>query len=147
MENRRMLVGSTRCLGAVWLMALSCMSYVGGVRPIHRQRSWMDTIDPVWLGAVATVFALSIVWAAVLVLDHAAVCVLVSALLGAFVGTMLMSVGLVAQQPDGFYPAILFLVYAVFLALPLGLGAVIGAAVRAVRTRRVGATGHSDPDE
>jgi hypothetical protein len=106
----------------------------------------MDAMDSVWLGAVATVFALSIVWAAVLVLDHAAVWVLVSDLLGAFVGTMLMSVGLVAQQPDSFYPAILFLVYAVFLALPLGLGAVIGAAVRAVRTRRVVATGHNDPD-
>jgi hypothetical protein len=32
-----------------------------------------------------------------------------------------------------------------FLALPLGVGAVIGAAMRAARTRKVRATSHNDP--
>ena len=140
-----MLVGGTRWWGAVWLLALCCMSYAAGVLPSVR-RSGIDNTDPVWLGLVATVAGLSVVWAAVLVLDHAAACVLGSAVIGAIVGTMLESVGVLAQEPEGYYPGLMFLMYAVFLALPLGVGAVIGAAVRAGRTRKVRATGHNDPD-
>jgi hypothetical protein len=140
-----MLVARTRWWGAVWLLALCCMSYAAGVLPSVR-RSGIDNTDPVWLGLVATVVGLSVVWAAVLVLDHAAVWVLGSDVIGAVVGTMVASVGVLAQEPDSYYPGLMFLMYAVFLALPLGVGAVIGAAVRAARIRKVRATSHNDPD-
>jgi hypothetical protein len=140
-----MLVGRTWWWGAVWLLALCCMSFAGGFLPSVR-RSGIDNTDPMWLGLVATVVGLSVVWAAVLVLDHAAVWVLGSDVIGAVVGTMVVSVGVLAQQPDGYYPGLMFLMYAVFLALPLSMGAVIGAAVRSARTRKVTATGHNDPD-
>jgi hypothetical protein len=139
-----MLVGRTRWWGVGWLLTLCCMSYAAGVLP-SVQRSGIDNTDPVWLGLVATVVGLSVVWAAILVVNHAAVWVLGSVAIGAVVGTMVESVGVLAQEPDGYYPGLMFLMYAVFLALPLGVGAVIGAAARATRTRKVRASGHNDP--
>lgn len=79
------------------------------------------------------------------VLDHAAVWILAAVMIGAVVGTMLESVGFLAQEPEGYYPGLMFLGYAVFLGLLLGMGAVIGAAMRVARTRKGRADSHSDP--
>lgn len=140
-----MLVGRTRWWGLVWMLALGCMSYAA---PMLRsvERSGISNTDPVWLGLVATVVGLSVLWAALLVLDRAARWVLGSVVIGAVIGTIIFSAAFLAQEPHSYYPALIFLMYAVFLALPLGVGAVIGAAVRTARTRRVKATGHNGPD-
>jgi hypothetical protein len=119
------------------------MSYAAGVLPSVR-RSGVDDTDPVWLGSVAIVIGLSVVWAAVLVLDHAAAWVLGSDVAGAVVGTIALSTGVLAQEPNGFYAGLMFLMVAVFLALPLGVGAVIGSAVRTTRARTTEAIGHND---
>ena len=140
-----MLVGRTRWCGAAWLLVLCCVSYAAGVlRSV--QRSGLDNTDAVWVALVAALVGLSAVWAAVLVLDHATVWVLGSVVIGAAVGTMMTSVGILSRETDNYYPGLIFLLYAVFLTLPLGVGAGIGAAVRAVRTTkaRTAIGDHSD---
>jgi hypothetical protein len=67
--------GQDPVVGCAWLLTLCCMSYAAGVLP-SVQRSGIDNTGPVWLGLVATVVVLSVVWAAILVVDHAAVWVL-----------------------------------------------------------------------
>jgi hypothetical protein len=134
-----MLAGKTGLWGVAWLLTLCAASSAVFFGSEDESGAGFKLTDPLWLGLVF-VGGVSVVWAAILVLDHAALWVLGSDVIGACLVTVVAWVQWVRSplngMTDGPYWGMTIVAYAVLLAFPLGVGAALGAGLRVRRTRR-----------